>query len=422
MKIKCTLVLLGILSLISGRVFGEGTKQLRPLSTDYGELYISGSGATAFATAGCLEKYRLNIHVSNVGETILFGLHIRSGTSNYTLKKPHNTGVALTGACPSSGAGYILDYNQAVIGPYAASGGYTPLTYQVTNIADTGDYYIEFTNSPRFTEFDFQVVTGTNNPALPSDALNGRVWSGAWQLYADLNTNPREKFSGKMYIFSDDGIVTSCRFSQASVGLFSIFCNPYGCLNTGNFASDRKSRSNNTSGTFPGIAQYRVFLNNPDVIAYPDGVYGTMTGTPTIIPDPLFPLCSGKKIIVVEVNKSGNVEVLIDIPYGDASYDVSLYATVTSGTNNIAWDGKDGHGGQVPDGTPLTVTVTYVNGLTNLPIWDQEQNPQGYIVTLERPINPAVSNPKTYWDDSNIGGGTCPSGTNFAGCSPAAIG
>ena len=167
---------------------------------------------------------------------------------------------------------------------------------------------------------------------------------------------------------------------------------------------------------------HKVFLNNPDITAYPDGVYGTMTGTPTIIPDPVHDICSGYKVIVVQVNKAGNVEILIDIPYGDATYDVSLYATVTSGTNNIPWDGKDGHGGQVPDGTALSITITYVNGLTNLPIWDQEQNPQGYVVTLERPINPSVSNPKTYWDDSNISGGSCPSGTNFIGCSPSSIG
>ncbi|MDD4604181.1 MAG: FISUMP domain-containing protein [Bacteroidales bacterium] len=400
----------------------EGTKELRHTASDYADLDISSPGPTSFATAGCLEKYRLNIHISNVGETILFGFHLRAGSSTYTLYKPHNSGVALTGSCPSTGNGFILDYDHAVIGPYPASGGYSPLSYQVQSIADTGDYYIEFSNSPQFSEFDFQVVTGSNNPAIPSDALNGRVWSGAWQLYADLNTNPRQFFSGKIYIYSDDKIVTSCKFDHASVGLFSIFCNPYGCLNTGNFVDDRKSISTNTSTTFPGIAQYKVFLNNPDIIAYPDGVYGIMTGSPSIIPDPAFPLCSGKKNIVVSVNKAGNVEIIIDIPYGDPTYDVTIYATVSTGTNYIPWDGKDGHLGQVPDGTPLTITITYVNGLTNLPIWDQEQNPQGYVVTLERPINESMSNPKTYWDDSNIGGGSCPSGTNLSGCVPGTTG
>ncbi len=420
--VKFTRFLSVILCALAMNTYGEGTKELRPSSGVYADLYISGTGATAFAKAGCLEKYRLNIHVSAVGETILFGFHYRTGTSNYTLKKPHNAGVAITGACPTSGAGYIVDYNQAVIGPYPGSFGYTPIAYVVTNIADTGDYYIEFSNNPSFSEFDIQVVTGANTPAQPYDALNGRVWSGAWQLYADLNTSPRQKFSGKLYIFSDDGIVTSCRFDQASVGLFSIFCNPYGCLNTGNFGTDRQSRSNNTSGTFPGIAQYRIFLNNPDIVAYPSGVYGTMIGTPTIIPDPGFPPCSGEKLIVVNVNKAGNVEILIDVPYGDATYDVSLFSNVLNGTNNIPWNGKDGHGTPVPDGTFLTITVTYVNGLTNLPIWDQEQNPNGYFVTLERPINPSVSTPKTYWDDSNIGGGNCPGGSNLAGCTPAAFG
>ncbi|MEI6436498.1 MAG: PKD-like domain-containing protein, partial [Bacteroidota bacterium] len=418
---RCFIIILPFLFFNNVFVFAEGTKQIRPTATDIGQLSVDG-GYTPFATIGATEKYRINIHISNVGETILFGLQGRtSNNRTYNLRKPDGT-VVLTANCPNAvgQTGYIADWAGAVAGPFPASGGYTPLSYQVTNSLELGDYYIDFSGSIDFPVFDFQVVTGANSPALPGDAINGRVWSGAWQFYANLN--PFEPFSGKLFVYSDDGIVTSCRYNGAHVGRFTMFCNPYGCVNTGNFGNDRKSRLTNTSLSFPGIAQYKVFLNNPDIIVYPDGVYGTMIGTPTIIPDPAFPPCSGEKVIVVNVNKGGNVEILIDVPFGDATYDVSLFAIVGAGINNIPWDGKDGHGTPVPDGTHLGITVTYVNGLTNLPIWDQEQNPQGYVVTLERPINPSVSNPKTYWDDTNLSGAYCPTTLNLTGCSPTSTG
>ena len=67
--------------------FGDGTKELRPTSGVYADLWVAGAAPTSFATVGCLEKYRLNIHVSDVGETILFGFRLFNGSSNYTLKK-----------------------------------------------------------------------------------------------------------------------------------------------------------------------------------------------------------------------------------------------------------------------------------------------------------------------------------------------
>ena len=143
MMLKHTLVLFVFLCLSSLQSFGEGTRQIRPASTVYGSLSIDPN-YTLFATVGCLPNFRLNIHVSNVGETILFGLHgTATNNYNYNLRKPNGT-VVSTGACPNTASqtGYIPNWNTAVIGPYPGSGGYTPLSYQVTNTADLGDFYI----------------------------------------------------------------------------------------------------------------------------------------------------------------------------------------------------------------------------------------------------------------------------------------
>jgi len=418
--------------------FSEGTKQLLPDSTvSAAGLFFDntfGSNYPNFGIIGCQPNYRLNIHVKNAGEYVLFGLKASDVNLQFNLRKPDGT-IALSGICPfyPGQPGYIRYYHQAIVGPFPNAGGYSPFSYQVTSMADTGNYYFELFNLPAYFNtiidyWDFQVVSGQHSPPVQDDTINGRVWSQSWQVYADLGNFVFQPFNGKFYVYSDDGIVTKLSFSDAHVGAATIFCNPYGCLNTGNFISDRQSKNSNTYNAFPGIAQYKVFLNDPDSTVYPSGVYGEIIGTPIMIPDPDFPPCSGNKQIVVNVNKTGNIEIKISFPYGGSSTMVSLYAPVVPGTNFIDWNGLDGLGNHVPDGTMISVSIKYLNGLTNLPIWDQEQNPDGFLISLIRPANPVNPTPLTYWDDSqlvpNVSGNPCnnpPQTTNLAGCTPGSM-
>ncbi|MEI6890324.1 MAG: hypothetical protein WCL03_13730, partial [Bacteroidota bacterium] len=414
----------------------EGVKQLMPDSTvSAAGLYIdnsAGSVYTRFALINCAPNYRLNIHVSGVGERILFGLQSPQSGLTFNLRKPDGT-IALTGTCPNANGqtGYIRYFKQAFVGPFPLTGGYSPLVYTVTSLADTGDYYFEIANASAYSTFifnywDFQVVSGLHNPAVPSDTINGRVWSKSWQVYADLGNVVFQPFNGKFFVYSDDGIVTKLVFSNAHIGAATVFCNPYGCYNTGNFIDDRRSVNTNTFITFPGIAQYKVFLNDPDSSKYASGVYGQITGSPSMIADTSYPPCSPNKKIVVNVNKQGILETTIVFPYGSPATNVNFYTNVISGVNEIPWNGLDGIGNAVPSGTLITVTLNYVNGLTNLPIWDQERNPDGYNISLVRPAGSAMMVPMTYWDDSQLvqTGSMCPvapQSTNLSGCTPGSI-
>ncbi len=430
-------ILVFFLLIITLDGIAEGTKQLLPDSTVSGAgLYIDNtitSVYTKFALINCPQNYRLNIHIRKPGEKILFGFSIPSIGQSYNLRKPNGT-IAMSGylsQIPGT-AGTIVYYHQAITGPFPQAGGYIPFEYTVSNAADTGDYYFEFSRTNSFTEiidyWDFQVVSGMNNPAVPSDAVNGRVWSKSWQVYAFL-AYPVQYFNGEFCIYSDDGIVTKLAFSNAHIGAATIFCNPYGCLNTGNFNSDRQSKNTNTFTNYPGIAQYKVFLNDPDPLVYPSGVIGEIIPTPYVIPDTNYPPCSGRKNIVVNTNKAGKLEIGISFPYGAPATNVYLYANVVAGVNYIPWDGKDGQGNMAPDGTAIVFNLKLLNGLTNLPIWDQEQNPHGYIISLIRPVNPGVLTPFTFWDDTQLLpgtylGGYCnnpPQSSNLSGCTPGSI-
>jgi uncharacterized protein (TIGR02145 family) len=396
-------------------LYSEGTKQILLNDAGHGKIEVMPSvnnfaWYTASGTSATAE-YRLHINISNIGETIYYGFgnplnsaDIIVNDVTYRIKDPSGTIVVGPTSIPLSGTGHIATFTEAVAGPAAIVGatGYAALSYTPTQ---TGDYFIEFnfnTGFPgghdrtKFKYFDITVATAANV------AIDGRVWSKAWQMTADNQAPPSGVYTfwGKLYAYSDDGIVTSINFNGMEPFVFVVSCNPWGCYNTGNFSNDRRSVSGNHT-----LTQYKIFLNDPDPLVYPTGILGSVV--PPIV---ITPNCNGSASIQIEVTKAGNLDILLDInPLpGIQPQDVSLTLTAVVGINTIPWNGLNGLGQQVANGTTFNVVVTYINGLTNLPISDVEENPDGFIIELKRPVGPA---PPVFWDDILVGGTQ-----NFTGC------
>ena len=388
-------------------LFAEGTKQIKPTATSNGilDFWYDTTITSAFARYNCKEFNRMNIRICNLGEKLYFGFQPTAGNVNdleFRIKDPAGNIVFGPQMLPTATGqtGYINTYAEAVAGPAAiAVGGYNGFSY--TPLV-TGDYYVEFnkktTANSSIALFDI-TVAGINNKAI-----NGRLWSKNWQFSA---TGAGLKFDGKVYIYTTDGIVSQLDFNGIAPYVFTVCANSFGTINSGNFLSDRKSVLYARQTT----AEYSIFLNDPDSLCFPSGKFGTLTSGVVITG------CPGNFCINIEVDKAGQVDILLNINgqtgYQSNTTDRIIRTTLVSGKNCVTWDGKDGLGNPVSKNTNFNIDVNYFNGLTNIPIYDAEQNQYGFIVTPVRPSNSTI--PALYWDDSNLISGTVQS----TGCTGA---
>jgi uncharacterized protein (TIGR02145 family) len=397
------------------KVFSEGSKELY-IGTHNTWLFMctnnvnhcnNGGDRTPFATFGCTEPDRLYFSTLTSQETVFMGFkgHPEDAGAHhivFEIRDMSGTVVFPEMSLPTAGTGYIPSINEARVGPIQiyGAGGYTAIDFHP---ATPGTFYIEFAmrnnsngtfynNGINIDLFDITIQDTVAGVVKP-----GRLNSKSWQFYEN-----GAHCSATTYIYSVDSIITSCAFNDMQGGIWVQFCNQWGCANTGNFVQDRKSLSNQVL-----LPQFKIFLNNPDIILYPPA-----TTLGQIVPPQPYGIqnCnSGHIDYYVNVDKPGAVE--IDLTFGGPYITRILNQQVVVGSNMLTWDGLDGTlpvGIPVPNGITVTFTVKYINGLTNLPFYDIEGNPNGFVVSL---VNPPGTTPLVYWDDSNVGGGT-----NFTGC------
>jgi hypothetical protein len=404
-------------------VFAEGTKQLEPTNpaTTVNRMtrlifdVNTSQHRTPFATINCAERYRLNIYISDPAtEKIYFGFNDGVNTMYYQVKDPD--GIIVSGfslaAVPAAAAGFIPTWEQAVAGPKIGTvnpAGYDPKILIPTK---TGNYYIEFAPTATGGSFSGQDMLFFDiSVAQGSTIKNGRLWSKAWQLSDDASGDVVTSFPAKLFVYTDNGIVTSLNINEWNGGTYTVYCNQWGVKNTGNWTSDRMSTS-----SWPGsdLPQYKIFLNDPDILAFPTGELGNICEMTT------HPYCDGSVDIMARVNKPGSLTLNLDIsPTGPGPEDVELYGDVDGSVtcdvwDTITWNGIDGNGNPVQNGTAVTIKSNYLNGLTNLPLWDVEDNTSGLIVNIVRP-QPSLFSTKlpVFWDDDNLTGGTI---NSLTGC------
>jgi len=129
--------------------FPEGTRQIAPFPSAPGWICIDKS-RNDFGFFGAAPEFRINIYIANNTETINFGLGSNLYDTlhvpvQYQLKDPAGNIVLGPTLVPGSGQGFISTYNQAILGPFTATGGYNPIKYAPST---PGNYSLEFYYPP----------------------------------------------------------------------------------------------------------------------------------------------------------------------------------------------------------------------------------------------------------------------------------
>ncbi|MBK9048897.1 MAG: SprB repeat-containing protein [Bacteroidetes bacterium] len=339
----------------------------------------------------------------------IFGVGQRSTSSTwyFRVKDPNGNVIYGPTLVPTSGTGFINYHRQAILGPNVFSAqGYTPFTITPT-AGVAGNYYIEFNKSDpntisNNTEIGFGIFDITvGNPTALTRAP-GRLFSYNWGFNTSSYAN---QFYGSFYIYGADSSVTNINMNGIKPYKFRISCNSYGTSSTGSAATKRRSKTG-----FAVLPELKLFLRDPDIVAFPSGSLLFMSGAVTLSGCTRDSLC-----ISVTLVKTSDVTVLIDRNnngvFNPGTADRKMIFTgVPAGTNCLPWDGKDGFGNFIGPGSQVKIYISVESGEVNLPIYDVESHPNGYNMTITRPAA-ALFVDSLFYDDVLVGGGT-----NLTGC------
>jgi gliding motility-associated-like protein len=408
--------------LFTTRTFAEGSKQFMVIpadSTNPCALNVFQNTSGTGSVMNCPESKRIYIHITNPA-TEKIDVGFKSGVTNsfFRIFDPNGNIFVPGTQIPATGntAGRIQNNINNIVGPSntVVTGGYTPLVYTPT-IA--GDYWIEFNRDNNFvnqiltpwslTLWDITVVNTNTAPFTP---INGRVYCKNWNLF----TGNTGEMKAVTYAYTKDSIIYDIDFNGMAGVNFALSMNSFGVTNTGSVANNRKSITGDASVN-DTIGEYKLFFNLPDTN------YFQLTQTPlsinfapTVITGCNIPSQNISQCIQVISTKNATVDLFINLNgiagYQTGTADVLIPYNVVPGLNCLPWNGKNGLGQYVPTGIPLVISVTIQLGITHIPLYDVEDNPNGFIVNCLLPASIA-NTPNLYYDDSNLG-----AGTNFNGC------
>jgi len=441
----------------------EGTKQFMPNSNDRLWLEFGAFTGNNFGLYDCDENERINVYLK-ANEKLYLGMKMNTsayGGSGYTntdrisfrIIDPDGQVFYPSTTMITSGSGYIANYTQAITGPNGAvlngtaiSGGYTPIIIPATK---EGNYSIEFQswryshstygdNAPNYRLrrrfalelFDVTVTDASNNvvtnPGEPNKSA-GRLWSKGWSFTTTSFTE--YPVNAHFFVFTSDEFINKVNF-QLYPYSFTFVANHYGVTTlTDESHYIRRTQSLEDDQTVDGIQEYRVFLNDPDRIVWPN----TTLAPPRVQVwaeeelffdysynrDPLYLPIDYSNVILeknepsclyddvtffkIESNLDGYTAILIDVDndgeYSSDGNDRVIYRDMRKGLNYILWDFKKDNGAEVANGTYSASATFLGRGPAHFPLYDVERL-DGITTSSIRPFNKLQTT--LYWDDTQI--------------------
>lgn len=376
----------------------EGSKQLSTSSNIVG-ITINGGG-TNFGGGNPQNYESINIYIKDASKERIYLGFGKTFTGNdpanvvsgyFKILDRNKTKIYPSGGkpfeqVPSSGAGFISSYSTLEQGPF---GGFAPLEIIPS---DTGNFTIYFNLDPSknsSTSFTLEFLDITVAEA-GGPAINGRVWSNTWVITPLINATG---VYSKFYIINpDDYSVSAVEFNGIKSSTLVVYANKTG------YKSELPSRPEaSTQPSFFSVDRHKLYFSVPDV-SYP-------TGGSLVLGSTKFEGCAQLgHYFVFNSPIKGFVEIYLDFNnepgFQENTKDIKFLKEINKGVNSIKWDEKDGLGNQIiDDGVSFKAVISLVTGITNLPLYEAFQNPNGLKITS---IKSNGNNLNVFWDDSKV--------------------
>lgn len=376
--------------------FAEGTKEFRPNGSQYGSLRLTNQDLyTPFGLYGADPEYQIRVSITDSSETLFLGLNANLDDVPFRILNPDGT-LFYESEVPENGdIGFISDYDEAISGPsqLGNTDGFDALELFPK---DSGEYVIEFDPPfPNSGEMDLRYLDVTVSDST-NNVVTGRLHSKSWQFSAgDFDRAINSVF----YPYEPKGVVYKVEMNGIEPYVYTVLFNSTGTGDTGDFLEDRKSRLGKHD-----IPEYDVFLNPPDSVLFP-APEKDISFTAEIKGE----ACKETQLCLnFTASDGGVIEGFLDFnnngEYDETQGDLSFAAIVDSaGETCIPWDGIDANGDQV-DKRKVQLISSFGSGITHLPLYDIEDNPNGYKVSIVKPGN--LPDPTIFWDDSEINEGS----------------
>ncbi len=410
--------------------FAEGTLQLITCGTCQAGMSINDKAQ--FAYPGLTEERRLHIRIGDftqediyvaLGQTEVAGAWFCRLVSPSGVQYTYDGTGFVNGGTAATMPASILTAAQNSAGPNGVTqesaavptvGSYDSETFSPN---ENGDWHIEFTDTPGFltptvsARVGYWDISVVNTSTADNDVINGRIWSKQWGFRSGpgSQTDPGDFLASTFYVYTEpDQVVTAIEVGDENDpgwgGDWLIACNRYGidlaAYDNGDPASARQSYNGDAADDFGQLDEYKIFLNDPEILEFPSGVQTIDFSTISI------DQCNPTSMFITFVS---NVESVADVtldfpPLNNNGPEDIVYAAqvVDAGPNNLQWDGLDNQGNAIMAGTSFFIRLFAGASTVHFPMYDVE-GATGMKARLVRPGTPGYIG--LYWDNSTIPAG-----------------
>ncbi|MFB9057291.1 gliding motility-associated C-terminal domain-containing protein [Mariniflexile ostreae] len=429
------LLLLSLVVFYPTQVNAEGSKDLYPSGASGHRAYLISHNPESQVNGWPFLSRGTHFVYARTNEVITAASSAQGiGNGLIVLIAPDGTTYT---SVQGSSIGRIANRTEELAGPNAP-GGYVPFS-QVVGPGQAGIWQVDFIATRTVPSFNQKGASGLANANwseqndessailawdvtvfdTADNALSGRVYAN---LLAQYVGGP---YYGIMYVLTNDGYVYKVNNNgQYGVGFMSFSNNKGLTTGTGDNATPSYKSLNDFGSGVPtkdprepdGLYSitHKMFYSFPDntmpavanmpgrtIWLNPQKVIPTVTNVEFIgVEGAQHQMSQKGGFIEFEANMSGTYKIVINRDGGFVER--ILTGTAQVGTNSVLWDGRDGAGNPLLEGTAqISVNVRLQGAEVHFPFIDLEFNANGLIIE-QLNDDGSVKSDIVYWDDSDI--------------------